>query len=514
MKIKKDIKFGRSAREELIKGMNILADAVGSTLGPLGRNVAINDPYVYPKVLHDGVSVAKQINLENDFQDMGAEILKAAAVRTNETAGDGTTTATILAQSIVNEAMKMISSGINPMIVKAQVEKSLKEILEELDKIKKPIASQEQAEQIATISSASPIIGKLVAEALYKVGRDGVVTVEEGKGLETTVEYKQGMEIDRGYLSQYFVTDQDNLKAVIDDPYILITDKKINNFQYEILPFLDKFVKTSKNLVIFASEVVEEGLAGLVINKMRGNLNVLAIQAPAFGDRRLDELEDIAVLTGGKVIANESGRTLESVEIEELGRAEKIVSDVDKTIIQGGKGNAKNRIDELREQIKVANTEFDKQIKEERLAKLSGGVAVINVGAATEIEMKEKKERVIDAVNATQVAIEDGVVAGGEITLYYLAKSSPEILNLALKAPFKKLLDNSGYDYAEVLQRLSNQKYPYGIDVQDGKVKNLLDEGIIDPVKVTKSALENAVSVSLMALTTDTLITDLVKDEK
>ena len=503
--------------------MNILAKAVGSTLGPRSRNVAIDDPHATPEIYHDGVTVARRINLPDKFEDMGAELLKAAAVKTNEVAGDGTTTSVILAQAIINEAFKVIAAGANPMLLKQQIEDALKIVLEELKKLTKEVKDSQEIEQVATISSADPILGRLIAEAFNKVGRDGVITVDAGKTFETTVDYKQGMEIDRGYLSPYFVTNQDTVESIIEEPYILLTDKRLN-WGHEIVPFLENFLKAGcKNLVIFAGEVVEEAMATLVVNKLRGNINICAIQSPAYGDRRKDELEDIATLTGGHVLLEESGRELKSVQIEELGRADKIIADRDKSIILNGwgkKGAVDKKISELKAQLKIANTDFDRMIKEERMAKLAGGVAVINVGAVTEVELKDKIERVIDAKNATKAAVEEGIVAGGEITLLNIANGlkidnlGGQILKEALKSPFKRLIDNSGMDYAEIREKMSGHSYPEGIDVIDGQVKDLIKAGIIDPVKVTRSALENAVSIAVMVCTTSTLITDAVKDNK
>ena len=525
----KHIIKGQEAREKMLRGMNILADAVGSTLGPRSRNVAVDrapGQDVPPIVLHDGVSVARAINLPDVHEDMGVRLLKDASMKTNEVAGDGTTTSTILAQSLVNEAFKNIAAGANPMLLKAQIEEATKIVIEELKKMVKPIKTDEEMEQVASISAADPIIGKLVSEAIKKVGKDGVISVEDGTTFETTVTYKQGMEIDRGYAttSPYFQTNGETTEAIIEDPYILLTDKKLN-YAHQLAPFLDKFVKEtkSKNIVIFAGEVLEEALQFLVINKLRGNLHVVAVQAPAFGDRRIEELEDMAILTGGTAILEDAGRQIDSVEIKELGRADKVVVDRDKAIILGGKGDQKalkKRMDDLREQIKIANTPYDADIKEQRLAKLSGGVAVINVGGATEVEIKEKRERVIDAKNATKAAVEEGIVAGGEITLLKLASKidittlGSQILKLALVSPFQRLMINSGYDYAEIRERMAGKKYPYGIDVIDGEIKDLIKAGVIDPAKVTRSALQNAVSVAVMAITTETLITDYVEERK
>ena len=527
----KTILFDIEARGKLLKGVEVVARAVGSTLGPRGRNVAVDITPNYdvpPTVLHDGVSVAKSINLEDVHEDMGARLIKAAALKTNQVAGDGTTTATILAYAIIKEALKSIAAGVNPMQIKQEIEETSKLMVANLQNLATKITKHEEKEQIANISSADAEIGKLVAEALDKVGEEGVITVEEGKTLETTVDYKQGMEIDRGYMSSYFITNQERGEAVIGDPYILITDKNIN-YAYDMVPFLEKFVQQtgSKNLVIFAGSVVEDAMATIVTNKLRGILNVCAVQAPAFGTRRVDELEDIATLVGGVAVLADSGRDLASIKPEELGRADKVIANRERTIILNGKGDKKaiaRRISELKEQLKTSSTDFDKEIKNERMAKLAGKIAVINVGATTEIEVKEKKERVIDAVAATKAAIEEGIVAGGEITLLKLATEASEmpqegfsigrgILLSSLKNPFKVLLENSGIDYAEALQALTNKPYPFGIDVIDGQVKDLIKEGIIDPVKVTRSALQNAVSVASMIITTDCLITDIPTED-
>jgi len=526
MKITKELLFGTSARNKILKGVNVVAEAVATTLGPRGRNVAINDRFATPTILHDGVSVARQVNLKDQFEDMGAEILKTAAIRTNEVAGDGTTTATILGQALIKEAFQAIASGANPMVIKQQIEKASKLVMEELKKLTKKIETDEEIAQVATISSTDPDIGKLVAETIKKVGKDGIITTEEGKKLETEVEYKQGMEIDRGYLSPYFVNKNETVEAVIEDPYILITDKKINH-QYEIAPLLQKLLeKKIRSLVIVAGEVVEEGMAVLVINKLKGVFDLVAIQAPAYGGRRIDELEDIAALTGGIAILEDSGRLLDSVEIEELGKAEKVTVDRDKTIILNGAGTktiVNKRINELKEQIKVASSEFDGDIKKQRLANLTSSVAVINVGGATEVEVKEKKERVIDAVNATKAAIDEGIVAGGQMALVNISKMpfwgdvsdfGALILKKALRMPFKRLIENTGLDYAEIWGSLSDQKYPMGIDVTDGKVKNLIEAGIIDPVKVERVALENAVSVATMLMTTNVLISELKQEDE
>lgn len=518
----KTIATKEEARAKLLKGINILADAVGSTLGPRSRNVAVDmapGHDISPVVLHDGVSVARAINLKDVHEDMGVRLLKGASLKTNEVAGDGTTTSTILAQAIINEAFKAIASGANPMLLKEELEKQSQSVISNLKKLAKPIKTDEEMKQVATISAADPVIGKLVAEAIKKVGKDGVVTVEDGKSVETTVTYKEGMEFDRGHRAGQFITNPDKNESIVDDTYILLTDKKIN-YDYQLVPLFEKLAKEkqSKNLVIIAGEIVETALQFLVINKLRGVINTIAIQAPAYGERRVDELQDLAILTGGTVILEDMGRQIESVDVSELGQADQVLSDFNRTVISGGKGDKtaiQKRIEELREQIKNAEAPYDADIREQRLSKLSGGVAVINVGGTTDVEVKEKRERVIDAKNATKAAVEEGIVAGGEITLLTLAKGLPNgILKNALQAPFKKLIENSGLDYGEIREKMAGKEYPWGIDVTCGCLKDLIDRGVIDPVRVTRSALENAVSIAALVITTETLITDLPPDEK
>lgn len=515
-KFPQDIIFGNEARKKLLEGVNIIAEAVATTLGPKGRNVAFNNKHFGIEIFHDGVTVARRTNLKDPFQDMGAEALKQAAIKTNDTAGDGTTTATILAQALISEAMQRIASGANPMTLKKEIEDSRDDILEALKKLSKPIVGENEIEQIATISSADPVLGKLVAEAMKTVGNDGLIYTEKGKGLETTVEYQQGMQIDRGYLSPYFVNKEDTVEAVIEKPYILITDRKIN-YQADLIPLMEKLLPISNNIVIFAGEIppTEEAMAFLVTNKLNKKINVVAVQAPAYGGRRIDELEDIATLTGGVAIIEDSGRDLKSVEVSELGQADKIIVDRDYTKILGGKGSKtaiNGRVKDLKAQMKIANTDFDRDIKEQRLAKLIGGVAVINVGGATEVEVMEKKERIIDAVNATKAAVEEGVVAGGEITLLELSRKAEGVMERALQAPFKRLIENAGMDYGLVREQMSGSRYPVGINVMTGKVVDLLKEGVIDPAKVTRCAIENACSVASILITTNVLETEI--DEK
>ena len=524
----KQIKFAEDARQQLIAGVNILAQAVITTLGPKGRNVAIDRKWGAPTVVHDGVTVAKEIELENPFQNMGAQLIKEAASKTNDDTGDGTTTATLLAQMIINEGVKNIAAGANPMILKNGLQKGMEAVVDEIKRMAKKVKGREDIAQVATISAADQSIGNLIAEALEKVGKDGVVTVEEGKGLAMEIDYKEGMEFDRGYASAYFVTNPDHMEAEIEDPYVLITDKKISSIQTDLLPFLENFVKVSKNLVIIADEIEGEALATLVVNKLRGTINAIAIKAPGFGDRRKEMLEDIAVLTGGKVISEDMGRKLESVTVEDCGKADRIWADKENCRIIGGKGDKKliqARIAQIRREIDQSTSDFDKEKLQERLAKLSGGVAVINVGASTEVEMKEKKERVNDAVSATKAAIEEGIVTGGGVALlraravldkvraslkYDDEKTGVDILFRCLHKPMWHIALNSGTDPGWVVKKVEGSKEPdYGFNALTMEFGSLLKDGIVDPAKVTRLALQNAVSIGSMVLTTEALITDI-----
>ncbi|GAB4218828.1 MAG: chaperonin GroEL [Candidatus Microgenomates bacterium] len=526
------IKYGAEARKKLLDGVNKLADAVSTTLGPKGRNVALDKKWGAPNVVHDGVSVAKEIELEDVFENMGAQLVKEAASKTADVAGDGTTTATVLAQSLVQEGIKMITAGVNPMMLQRGLEKASKYVVEELKKASKKITLDEAA-SVATISAGDPNLGKLIADALKKVGgKDGVVTVEEGKGLETTVDHKEGMQFDRGFASPYFATDTDKMIAEVEDPYILITDKKISAIS-DLLPFLEKFVKVSKNLVIIADEVEGEALATLVVNKLRGTFNALVVKAPGFGDRRKEMLEDIAILTGGTVISEDLGKKLENVEIEDCGRADKVKSDKENTSIIGGKGKKDQieaRIAQIKREIAQSTSDFDKEKLQERLAKLSGGVAVINVGAATEVELKDKKERVIDAVAATKAALEEGIVPGGAVALLNISqKMNPEkmgklstdekiafdLVKKALEAPFIKLMGNAGVDPGQLLAKareVASEGMGFDVvsleSVEEAKPIDMVKAGIIDPLKVVRTAVQNAVSVATMILTTEALVTD------
>ena len=518
----KILKFDSQARESLLKGVNTLTEAVATTLGPKGRNVAIDKKWGAPSIVHDGVTVAKEIELEDPFENMGAQLLKEAASKTNDVAGDGTTTATILAQALVVEGLKNIQAGSNPMILRKGMERAVSALVDELKKMSKKITTTGEIAQVATISAADSTIGNLIAESLQKVGSDGVVTVEDGKTMDMTVDYKEGMEFDKGFVSPYFVTDADKMEASLEDVLILITDKKVSSAS-DLVPFLEKFVQVSKNLVVIADEVEGEALALLIVNKLRGTINVLAVKAPGFGDRRKEMLEDIAILTGGTVISEDLGTKFEDVEVDQLGRAGRVSSNKDNTLIVDGKG-AKSKIDvkiaQIKKQLEVSDSEFDREKLQERLAKLTGGVAVINVGAATEIELKEKKERVIDAVASTKAAIEEGIVPGGEIALIRAGKvlekivaegeekTGVEIVKKAINKPFEKLMENAGLNAGMMLKDVMEGNGSMGVDVNDGKVKDLVKTGIIDPVKVTRSALQNASSVAIMIMTTEVLITD------
>lgn len=538
----KQIKYKQAARQSLAIGVNKLADAVGTTLGPKGRNVALEQKWGAPSVIHDGVTVAKDIELEDPFENMGAQLVKEAAEKTSDSAGDGTTSSIVLARELVNAGMSAIEGGADPMLIRRDLEEGLRKVIDEIREKAVRVKEDKEIEQVANIAAQDSEIGAKIAEAIKKVGSDGVVTVEEGKGFEVEIEYKEGMEFDNGYVSPYFVTNPEKMEAEVEDPYILITDQKISALA-DFLPFLENFVKTSKNLVIIADDLEGEALATLVVNKLRGTINLLAVKAPGFGDRRKDSLEDIAILTGGTVISEDTGRKFESVTIEDLGRAEKVWADKDNCRLIGGKGSAsaiKGRIAQIRKLIEKETSEFDKEKLQERLAKLSGGVAQINVGAATEIEMKEKQARVKNAVEATKAAVEEGIVVGGGIALLRarevlvrekveadmgskkfawreLGKVGWKILYDALAAPARGILLNSTPGWPEVYEELlsgnrlkdKNKLDSYGYDVLRMEFGDMFEYGIIDPVKVVRLALQNAVSVATMILTTDALVTDL-----
>jgi chaperonin GroEL len=528
----KQLLFSEQARQKLLKGTEILARAVVTTLGPRGRNVALERKWGSPNVVHDGVTVAKEIELADPWENMGAQLVKEAASKTNDVAGDGTTTATLLAWSMIAEGLKNVTSGANPMLVKKGIEKATEAAVKKLKEVSRPVKGKSDWAQVATISAADPVIGSKIAEALEKVGSDGVITVEEGRGMELEIDYKEGMEFDQGYVSPYFVTDPENMEAVIEKPYILITDKKISSVQ-EILPFLEKIVKVTKSFVIIADDIEGEALATLVVNKMRGTFNALAVKAPGFGDRRKEMLADIAVLTGGTVISEDTGRKLESVEPTDCGQADKVVADKDNCQIIGGKGEPaqiKARIAQIRKAIEQSDSDYDREKLEERLAKLTGGVAVISVGAATEVELNEKKERVKDAVEATKAAIEEGILPGGGIAFLHARKAldsvevendeekiGVDIVRLALEQPVRWLAKNAGEDDGYVVkkieERLEKEK-EYGYNALTGEFGNMIESGILDPFKVSRSALQNAASVAAMVLTTEVLISDIPEKEE
>ena len=536
----KQLVFSEDARRKLKNGMNTVANAVGATLGPKGRNVAVDRKFGSPTITHDGVSVAKEIELEDPFENMGAQLLKEAAQKTNDIAGDGTTTSTVLAHAIVNEGLRALEAGYNPMLLKYGITQATETVVEELRKMSVKIDSREEIASVATNSAADEEIGNLIADVMDKVGKDGVITVEESKSMQFEQEYVEGMQFDRGYLSAYFITNADQMQAIINEPYILINEKKISAAQ-DIVPILEKLVQIGKReLVIIAEDIDGEALATLVLNKLRGMLNVLAVKAPGFGDRRKAMLQDIAILTGGTVIAEETGRKLETVTLQDLGRAEKVVSDKENTTLVGGKGAKgaiEGRIKEIRAEIDKSTSDYDKEKLQERLAKLSGGVAIIRVGAATETEMKEKKHRVEDALSAARAAVEEGIVPGGEISLINAAAKLDKLLkNLdgedneetrvginivkkALEAPIRKLAANAGQDGSVIIDTVrrtaaDKKNKNIGYNVLTGEYTDMIQAGVIDPVKVVRGALENASSIASMILTTDVLITDMPEKEK
>ena len=529
----KQLTFTEDARKSLKRGVDQMANAVKTTLGPKGRNVAVDKKFGAPTVTHDGVTVAREIELEDPFENMGAQLLKEAATKTNDIAGDGTTTSIVLAQAMVHEGMKNIAAGANPMLRKRGLEKAVASVVDELKKQAVEVKGKEQIGQIAGISAADEQIGQLISEVMDKVGRDGVITVEESKTLQFETEYVEGMQIDRGYISAYFVTNADRMEATIEDPYILITDKKISAIT-DILPVLEKIVQVSKNFVIVAEDVDGEALATLVVNKLRGTLNVLAVKAPGFGDRRKAMLEDIAILTGGKVISEETGRKLDATTVQDLGRCRRVTSNKDDTTFVEGHGSQEaimGRVKQIKAQIEETTSDFDKEKLNERLAKLAGGVAVIKVGAATEIELKEKKHRVEDALSAARAAVEEGILPGGEVSLLNAVKvldsvkatgdelTGVNILRRSLEEPFRQLAFNAGQDASVLLEAIKrkqaeSKKGTWGYDVIKNEVVDLFETGVIDPLKVTRSALENAASVAAMILTTEALITDLPEKDK
>jgi chaperonin GroEL len=523
----KVLEFNETARKSLKEGVDVLANAVKTTLGPKGRNVALDKKFGAPTVTHDGVTVAKEIELEDHFANMGAQLLKEAATKTNDVAGDGTTTATVLAQAIVHEGMRNVAAGANAMLLKQGIDLATDAIVGAIQDAATEVKGREEIAQVAAISAADQSIGDLIAEVMEKVGKDGVITVEESKGLEFETEYTEGMQIDRGYISPYFVTNTERMEAELDDPFILITDKKVSSVQ-DILPVLEKVATARAPFVIVAEDVDGEALATLVVNKLRGTLNVLAVKAPGFGDRRKEMLRDIAILTGGQVISEEVGRKLDSAGIEDLGRARRVISTKDETTFIEGFGDEKaikGRVEQIRAQIETTTSDFDREKLQERLAKLAGGVAVIKVGAATETELKEKKHRVEDALSATRAAVEEGIVPGGGVALINAVgsldgveaegdvKTGVNILRRALEEPLRGIAGNAGKDGAvviEMVRRSQKEKGSnnVGYDVIAEEYVDMLSAGIIDPAKVTRSAVENAASIAGMILTTEALVSD------
>jgi len=531
----KQLIFSEDARRALKKGIDTLATAVATTLGPKGRNVALDKKWGAPTITHDGVTVAKEIELEDPYENMGAQLLKEAATKTNEIAGDGTTTSTVLAHTIITEGLKNVAAGANPMLIKRGIEKGTEALVTAIKGMSIDVKGREEIASVAAISAADREIGELIAEVMEKVGKDGVITVEESKGLEFETEYVEGMQIDRGYISPYFVTDPERMEASLDEPYVLIYDKKVSAAT-DIVPILEKMVQVGKReLVIIAEDVDGEALATLVLNKLRGMLNMLAVKAPGFGDRRKAMLQDIAILTGGQVITEEMGRKLETAQISDLGRADKVVSSKDDTTVIGGKGDEKQiqgRIEQIRVEIDRSTSDYDKEKLQERLAKLAGGVAIIRVGAATEVELKEKKHRVEDALSATRAAVEEGIVPGGGVALINaipaLDKVTMElsdeqtgvnILYRALEEPMRGIVRNAGMDGAVVVETVRRKQVEeknenIGYDIIANEYTDMVKAGIIDPAKVTRGALENAASIAAMILTTEALITDIPEPEK
>ena len=525
----KEIQYDSKARESILKGIDTLAEAVKVTLGPKGRNVILDKSWGSPTVTKDGVTVAKEIELEDKFENMGAQMVKEVASKTSDVAGDGTTTATLLAQSMYREGSKLVAAGANPMALKRGIEKAVDTVVDELKKMSKPTKEQQEISQVGTISANNDqTIGNIIAEAMAKVGKEGVITVEEAKSMETTLEIVEGMQFDRGYLSPYFVTDAEKMDASLEEPYILLHEKKISNMK-DMVPLLEQIAKMGKPLIIIAEDVEGEALATLVVNKLRGTLKVAAVKAPGFGDRRKAMLEDIGILTGGRVISEDLGLKLENVSINDLGTAKTINIDKDNTtIIDGGgsRSDLEGRVKQIRTQIDDTTSDYDREKLQERLAKLIGGVAVINVGAATETEMKEKKARVEDALNATRAAVEEGIVPGGGIAFIRCAPALSKlklegddqlgvnIINRSLEEPTRQIANNAGLEGAVVVERVKNEKGSFGLNAETGEYEDLVKAGIIDPTKVTRYALQNAASVAALMLTTEAMVAEKAKEEK
>ena len=521
----KKMVYSEEARKTLRAGIDTLAESVKVTLGPRGRNVVLDKKFGPPLVCSDGVTIAKEIELPDAFENMGAQLLKEAATKTNDAAGDGTTTSIVLAQSVINEGFKNVTAGSNPMAIKRGIERAVASVVEELRGMAQPVETRDRISQVASLSAHEEAIGETIAEAMEKVGKDGVITVEESKGLADEIEYVEGMQIDRGYLSPYFITNADRMEALIEDASLIITDKKISSVS-DLLPALEKLLQVGKkNVVVVAEDVDGEALATLVVNKLRGTLNILSIKAPGFGDRRKAMLEDIAILTGGTVISEETGRKLDSAILEDFGQARRVSSTKDETTIVEGRGSESDiqaRINQIKTQIEETTSEFDREKLQERMAKLSGGVAVIKVGAATEIELKERKTRVEDALSATRSAVEEGIVPGGGVALVRAQRSLDSISGLnddemigvniirrSLEQPLKLIVENAGSEGAVVLNQIKQQADDYGYDADIGEFGPMMERGIVDPVKVTRYALQNAASVAAMVLTTESMITEI-----
>jgi len=524
----KDIRFSEDARRAILRGVDKLANTVNVTLGPKGRNVVLEKKYGSPLITNDGVTIAKEIELKDPFENMGAQLVREVASKTNDVAGDGTTTATILAQAIIREGLKNVAAGANPMIMRHGIEKAVQAAVEELKRIAKPVEGKEAIAQVAAISADDPEIGKLIAEAMEKVGNEGVITVEESKSLLTELDVVEGMQFDRGYISPYMVTNTERMEAELEEPLILITDRKVSNIQ-DVLPVLEKVVQAGKPLLVIAEDVEGEALATLVVNKLRGTLLSVAVKAPGFGDRRKAMLEDIAILTGGQVISEELGLELKQTRLDQLGRAQRVIVTKDTTTIVGGAGSQEKiqaRIKTIKQQIEETTSEFDKEKLQERLAKLAGGVAVIRVGAATETELKEKKARIEDALNATRAAVEEGIVPGGGVALINTIPAVEKVqatgdeltgVRIVLKAleePAKQIASNAGEEGAVVVERMKKEKPGIGYNAATGEWVDMIQAGIIDPVKVTRSALQNAASVAMMVLTTEAAVVELPEKEE
>ncbi|ASB90866.1 chaperonin GroEL [Bacillus sonorensis] len=524
----KDIKFSEEARRSMLRGVDALADAVKVTLGPKGRNVVLEKKFGSPLITNDGVTIAKEIELEDAFENMGAKLVAEVASKTNDVAGDGTTTATVLAQAMIREGLKNVTAGANPVGVRKGIEQAVAVAVENLKEISKPIEGKESIAQVASISAADEEVGSLIAEAMERVGNDGVITIEESKGFTTELEVVEGMQFDRGYASPYMVTDSDKMEAVLDNPYILVTDKKITNIQ-EILPVLEQVVQQGKPLLLIAEDVEGEALATLVVNKLRGTFNAVAVKAPGFGDRRKAMLEDISILTGAEVITEDLGLDLKSTQISQLGRASKVVVTKENTTIVEGAGEAEQiaaRVNQIRAQVEETTSEFDKEKLQERLAKLAGGVAVIKVGAATETELKERKLRIEDALNSTRAAVEEGIVSGGGTALVNVYNKVAAIdaegdeltgVNIVLRAleePIRQIAHNAGLEGSVIVERLKGEEIGIGYNAATGEWVNMIEKGIVDPTKVTRSALQNAASVAAMFLTTEAVVADKPEENK